>query len=392
MKAPAEEMLGTLFAESAGDEFIDLRIIRPGGPPMEKFFPAREISAAVEWAVTHRKAGNVYVGVLPRTRREGTRDAVGSARVLWVDCDSPEAVAGLAAFPLEPSIMVLSGTGGNRHAYWVLSEAIDLERVEALNRALAAATGSDPRVHDAARILRVAGTLNHKQHPPVEVVLAEATSRRYSLAEIEEALETQRRRKPHSTADVADPTPTARLLAQLDGVAGTVHNGRRGAPLTTTSTPRSRSRRETTVGRCSTAMRAAATSRSSTALARTRLGRCGGGAPADAPTPTTGSCSSSRRRTLSCSTIHRSAHTRWSRWQDTPSASTWPRRVSGSGSDAPVSSVTPLRFPESHWVPRWSCSPPRRNSTAPSVLCIDASGETSSAFASISATPGDMSP
>lgn len=66
-------------------------------------------------------------------------------------------------------MVVASGTDEHRHAYWFLCEAIALDRIESLNRRLAAALGADERSADAARILRPAGSVNRKYQPPTAV-------------------------------------------------------------------------------------------------------------------------------------------------------------------------------------------------------------------------------
>jgi hypothetical protein len=89
--------------------------------------------------------------------------------VLWADCDGEQAVAALERFEPAPSIVVASGTGGNCHAYWPLSEPLARDELERANRRLAHALGADPASADAARILRVPATRSHKHHPPTAV-------------------------------------------------------------------------------------------------------------------------------------------------------------------------------------------------------------------------------
>ena len=62
-------------------------------------------------------------------------------------------------FEPAPSIVIASGTGGNCHAYWPLSEPLARDELERANRRLAQALGADPASADAARILRVPGTV-----------------------------------------------------------------------------------------------------------------------------------------------------------------------------------------------------------------------------------------
>ncbi len=226
MSNDATTMLGSLFEQADPEEFINFRLIRVDGTAVEKFLPASDISAAAEWALMRRGAGNLYVGVLPRTRQSGGRDAIRQAGVVWADCDSPESVAALEAFPLAPSIVVRSGSGENVHAYWILEQPIDLDRVEQLNKRLAAELGGD-KVHDAARVLRLPSTLNHKHDPPTEVELVDCSGARHAVADIESILpEVFTGPQAHTTekrkqSALADSGPTQMVLGRLEGVRKT---------------------------------------------------------------------------------------------------------------------------------------------------------------------------
>lgn len=124
------------------------------------------------------KSGNAYVRALRHTD-----DAV-ELRSLFIDVDVKEGAyptreAALAAlkqfmddtFMPTPSALVASGSGGF-HAHWALERSMTLAEWFPLASALAEAT----RQHgllcdtqctvDAARILRIPGTLNHKTNPP----------------------------------------------------------------------------------------------------------------------------------------------------------------------------------------------------------------------------------
>ncbi len=83
-------------------------------------------------------------------------------------------------------MVVASGSGQNRHAYWFLEKPVDLERLEGMNRRLALALGADVRSSDRARILRPAGSLNRKHSPAEPVRLLGLEERgRVSVAELE---------------------------------------------------------------------------------------------------------------------------------------------------------------------------------------------------------------
>lgn len=130
-----------------------------------------ELGAAAAAIVELGSRTDVYVGCAPRRRRAGGLDAVQRVWVLWADCDTPEAIAALDAFRPAPAIVVRSGSGENRHAYWTLSGPIGVEEATTANRRLAHVLDADGgAVTMAATILRPPGTANFKHTPAVAVV------------------------------------------------------------------------------------------------------------------------------------------------------------------------------------------------------------------------------
>lgn len=183
---------------------IELRYARDGGGMAQEWFPTTQegMSHAERRALGLGRHRDVYVGVAPRTRRVGGRDAIRHAWCLWVDCDDAEAVARLIEFRPRPTLAVRSGTEGNVHAYWALEAPIPARYVEQANRRLALAVGADQRATDAARILRCPGTRNFKHEPPTHVETVHFDGRRHSLADLVSAL-------PAPTPRGALPRPAA---------------------------------------------------------------------------------------------------------------------------------------------------------------------------------------
>jgi hypothetical protein len=205
--AQCERFLTTLFADTPSDAFIELRV-RTGERMARAFYQAADVAAVSQEVARHAQRSDVYFGILPRTRRGGTRDDVSPhVRVLWADCDTAESVAALAEFVPTPAITVASGSGENRHAYWLLRDAVSLDLAEAANRRLASLLGADPHCTDAARNLRPP-SLNHKHDPPTEVRLLDCdASLRYDVEEIVGALtdEAPMTRTPIARHDTDDP-------------------------------------------------------------------------------------------------------------------------------------------------------------------------------------------
>jgi hypothetical protein len=174
----------------------------------QAFHPASALDTAAETILTRTGVTDVFVGVVPRSRRGGGRaDLIAPSTVVWADCDDADSIAALNAFRPPPSMVIASGTGRNRHAYWLLGEAISLDQTESLNRRLALALGADPRSADAARTLRPAGSLNHKRNPPNQVQLLRLTPRlRLSIAALDAALPPDARTPTREAAPLAaDP-------------------------------------------------------------------------------------------------------------------------------------------------------------------------------------------
>src|SRR3954452_3448004 len=67
---------------------------------------------------------DVYVGCAPRSRRQGTKDAVSQVWVLWAECDGEESARRLRRFRPLPSLVIASGSGDNWHGYWPLTEPL----------------------------------------------------------------------------------------------------------------------------------------------------------------------------------------------------------------------------------------------------------------------------
>jgi hypothetical protein len=186
----AQLFLSTLAAYAPLRSLLEVRY-RTSGDFARFFMPIHSPNAArVITRIGQRT--DVYVGVAPRLRRSGTRDAVAPTPLLWADCDTPAAVAALQAFQPPASMIVTSGSSRdahkNAHAYWALTRCLPARELEHANRRLALALGADPRCADAPRILRVPDTLNFKHQPPRPVQLHQYTEARYRPVEIFTAL------------------------------------------------------------------------------------------------------------------------------------------------------------------------------------------------------------
>jgi len=186
--AVAERHLAALMLREAPAGLVELRFRRPGGAMRQRFYPTGRLAAVAHTAVYLAREHDVYLGCAPRRRRAGGRSAIAHSWALWADCDTPQATRALADFDLPPSLIVGSGSAANRHAYWLLDQPIESPELDELNLRLARAIGADEHAYDAARVLRVAGTSNHKHTPAAPVTLERATGELHTAAAVAAAV------------------------------------------------------------------------------------------------------------------------------------------------------------------------------------------------------------
>ena len=166
------EFLRTLFSHLT-DSLIELRLIN--GERSRQFFyeDVEAVIGALPDLLTQYDGYNVYVGVCPRSQRDGSKASIKVAVGLWADVDGKdfkggkaEALQRLQDFPLQPTITTDTGNGGQ--GIWLFKEPLpiqgeaDITRFEHLNRRLRQVLNADPAAVDLARVLRVPGTWNVK--------------------------------------------------------------------------------------------------------------------------------------------------------------------------------------------------------------------------------------
>lgn len=217
--------LRALYGPARPGLLVELRMRVDGGMG-QRFVPVDRLEAVQELVLERGGLTDVYVGVLPRWRAQGTRrDVAGGARVVWADCDGEQAVEALQRFRPAPSVVVRSGSGENRHAYWLLDGRATVAEVQRANRRLALALGADLGSAEAARILRPPMTFNHKHAPSAPVFLESCVSeRRHALHALVGGLPdppgertVARRRSTAGGADVVRGVDPAVYVQRLTG-------------------------------------------------------------------------------------------------------------------------------------------------------------------------------
>lgn len=210
---PQDAALDLQLAACAGQEpagsRLEIRHREPGGRMRRRFLPlaARADAAAAIRRLAQRE--DTYFGVAPRAREGGGTDSIERCWTLHADCDTPEARRTLEDFEPAAAVIVESGSGG-AHGYWPLRRSLTPERAARANRRLAHHLGADMAAIDAARILRPAGTRNHKHDPPRPVTCVRLELLAYDARVVVGHLpDPPGRERPASSPPPIDPGVTA---------------------------------------------------------------------------------------------------------------------------------------------------------------------------------------
>jgi len=225
----SREALLLQLAAFAGNEpdasYLEVRCLRPdGGPGPREFIRVRELRRAVD-VVLELCDVNVYVGAAPRVRESGTARDVERCWCLWADLDGRDALERLRDFRPLPSIVIRSGSPDCAHAYWPLRRAVSPYGAQRANRRLARKLGGDMLATDPARILRPAGSLNHKHTPPRKVVCTRVELDIFDLNDIVGDLADSGH---YIQRPVRPPASSAQVGQSFDGLVRAVREARVG--------------------------------------------------------------------------------------------------------------------------------------------------------------------
>lgn len=164
---------------------VEVRVRFTDGERSREFYS--DLSRLERDAQTIAQVADVYIGIA--TRRDHTSGK--KENLAWINAyfaeldagpgkpyaDAEEIMAALDTFTPAPDKRVLSGAGV--HAYWLLETPIPLQtpyhiaEYEQITRGLQQRLQADKGTWDASRILRLPGTLWHKEQPPRKVQLVQ---------------------------------------------------------------------------------------------------------------------------------------------------------------------------------------------------------------------------
>ncbi len=211
-----ESFLGAIFEP---EDIIEFRPLP--APSGRKWGTLNELPSLVPWMEERNRAGkNIFAGANPRTiRGKGTAEHVALARCHFADFDGAtvdEALGRIDAAGL-PVPTVTLATGGGVHVWWRLTEPVtDAAAWTARQSMLARVLGSDGKVCDWPRVMRLPGFVNTKADyadmdpRPVCSIVDMAPSRRYPV----EALNVEP--PPATPVDATEPHVGPPLATMAD--------------------------------------------------------------------------------------------------------------------------------------------------------------------------------
>jgi energy-coupling factor transporter ATP-binding protein EcfA2 len=175
---------------------VHLVAIPPGGRAEAGTFNSDDEEELTTWIDERQGLANIYFHVnelrLGVVNRKARKSDMAAALFLHADVDDPQALERVRSFCPPPTAIIFSG--GGYQVFWRLKErCTDLDKVEALNAAIAKRLGGD-NCHNIDRVMRLPGTINLPNakkraagRVPVTACVVEADwSRAYSLDDFPE--------------------------------------------------------------------------------------------------------------------------------------------------------------------------------------------------------------
>jgi hypothetical protein len=218
----AEQVAAYAAALFEPDDVVEVRRLPSGVSAWQR---ADELAGETDELARQNANGiNIHVGANPRLLSGAKRDAgVALARCVFADFDGVVDFAADVALRIvgadlpEPTVTLNSGHGV--HCYWRLIDAItDLVEWSEIQKNLAALLGSDPKICNPERIMRLPGFRNHKPPPaPCELIDC-VPDRRYEWCAILSRI-------PKRAAEVSTSSPAP-------AVGDAINNGERNSMLT----------------------------------------------------------------------------------------------------------------------------------------------------------------
>lgn len=157
------------WGELSAPAAIELRAFARGKQPHTGHFSPDDLDEAAEWAASMNSYGlNLYAVRNPVSASvvgSATDEDILAAFFLWADCDDQASTGNVQRFDGPKwSASVITGTTPTVrvHAYWQLEQpCTDLAAWRDMQKAIAAHFGSDNKVINPSRVMRLGGTVSY---------------------------------------------------------------------------------------------------------------------------------------------------------------------------------------------------------------------------------------
>lgn len=143
--------------------------------------------------ILNNQGAGIFVTVNLTDGKGRTSRNVRQIRAIFADLDGAS-LAPVLEFELKPHIVVESSPG-KWHAYWLVAD-LALDQFTALQKAIAARFGGDPKVCDLPRVMRLPGFLHRKATPVQTLTIQMDRHEPYSADEVHSAFKSELEKVP----------------------------------------------------------------------------------------------------------------------------------------------------------------------------------------------------
>lgn len=216
----ARVLISTVHPSPGPDRLIEITGLAKKRKPVKRYFTDAQLAADFSLEI-NTQGYAAFHGVNPHGEFAGFESSIPCVTSLVLDLqpertDIAGVYAAMSAHGIPPTITACSGNGA--HVYVLLSEEADPYKAKPVAERLVLATGSD-RIFNTNRILGITGTVNWK-NPPTWRYLTSVRQERYTLAEVESALDRMgaphpRKHKEGIPVPVEAPVSWSQLYGQL---------------------------------------------------------------------------------------------------------------------------------------------------------------------------------
>ncbi|WP_172461835.1 DNA-primase RepB domain-containing protein [Dyella jiangningensis] len=160
---------------------------KPARPRLAQIMHGKLSQKMASLSGLNARGAGIFVMVNAGDLRGRATRNVTAVRAYFADLDGVDKSA-LSRFTLKPH-MVIESSRGSFHAYWLVHDApLDVGTFKSIQQGLASLIGSDPKVCDLPRVMRVPGFIHRKGDPIPSRIIELNQLPKYAHAEVAGAL------------------------------------------------------------------------------------------------------------------------------------------------------------------------------------------------------------